>query len=173
MPLIVEDGSGVAGANSYATLSFIDLYLLGQGLTDPMPTEEAAMRAMGFIEGVYAGRWRGSKAKPYTVNTLAWPRYNAYDDEGRLIASSAEIPLALQHALAEATYREAKEPGVLQPDLDRAGGVSSEMIKVGPITTQTNFAGGGSARASFTAIENRLRPLLLPRGSRSTLAMRM
>lgn len=169
MPLIVEDGTGVMGANSYATLDVISAYLASHGLIDPVPTEEAVLRAMGFLEGVYAGRWRGVKAHPFAVNALAWPRHRAYDDEGRLIASGSSIPLPLQQALAEAAYREIKEPGVLQPDLDRAGGVSSEMVKVGPITTQTNFAGGGSARALFTAIKDRLRPLLMSRGSRPNM----
>lgn len=122
MALIVEDGSGVAGANSYVTLAEADTYCLARyysswaTLTDP-DKEYATLRAMTFIE---CQNWKGYKADK--DNVLEWPRTYVYDKNDYAIEDD-EIPINLKYALIEAAYLESITPGTLQPDYARGGGI--------------------------------------------------
>jgi hypothetical protein len=78
MTLIVEDGSGVYGANSYVTISEADAYFLNRGNTswaDITATtqlkEEALIRATDFIERKYGTRFSGFRLYPEKLNAEA------------------------------------------------------------------------------------------------------
>jgi hypothetical protein len=87
MTIIKEDGSIVAGANTYSTLAEVDLYhedRLNSDWTNASDeVKEAAMlRATAGLESKYRGRWYGFKADHNAANApqfLAWPRRDDKD----------------------------------------------------------------------------------------------
>lgn len=87
MAVIVEDGTIVAGANAYASLSAVDTFhedrlnTVWTAASDE--TKEAAMlRATAGLESKYRGRWFGFKAD-HNAGTapqfLSWPRRDDLD----------------------------------------------------------------------------------------------
>ncbi len=78
MALLVEDGTGVFGANSYCSLAYADAHHLARGNTAwadaviPSDREAALVRATDFMESRFALRWAGL---PFRLEqTLSWPR---------------------------------------------------------------------------------------------------
>lgn len=111
MGLVVEDGSGVAGADSYNSVADLDAYMIRLGYSDwpPVPSdgeedpdlarkEAAARKAAMYLDTKYALRFSGT---PVSLEQgLAWPRSNAVDYYGREIPADS-IPPAIKHAHAE------------------------------------------------------------------------
>jgi hypothetical protein len=77
MSLTIEDGTGIATADSYATLVQIRAYAVARGVSLPAagtgldPVEVLAREAMGYIEA-QRGRYQGTKGTK--AQALAWPR---------------------------------------------------------------------------------------------------
>lgn len=82
MAIIVEDGTIVAGANAYASLSDLDTYHEDRGNTawvnaDDETKEAAMLRATAGLESHYRERWIGFKSNHNDANApqfLSWPR---------------------------------------------------------------------------------------------------
>lgn len=177
MALIVEDGSGLADAASYASVTFVDAHQAARGnaLWETMGTaekEQALRRATDYMEQAYRERWAG-----YLLNTtqaLAWPRafvpikgfasggfgigrasgYGAY-------LPSNSVPALVQKACAEMAYRAAG--GELAPDVGRL----KSRTQVGPITVE--YVAGTSPHTHYRAIDLALAPLL--RGSANSISV--
>ena len=120
MPLIVEDGSGLAVADCLVAPDFADRYHEARGrriwAETPAPAREAALiRASDYLDCAY--RYRGARLSD--VQALEWPRIDAYDDDG---AALLAVPLALRRACAELALRALSED--LMADLDRTGRVT-------------------------------------------------
>lgn len=98
MTLIVEDGTGLANADAYASLSTVDAYATARGLsawTGADAIKEAAIReATVYLDASYD--WTGAILK--TTQALAWPRSGAIDREGRVITG---LPRRLVEACCE------------------------------------------------------------------------
>lgn len=161
MTIIVEDGSGVTGANSYQSLNDWQAYADAHGFDYSAKTDEEAeaalIRATTWLDNNYRARWLGVRTYG-NLQMLLWPRkqgiyvngtfyQNSYlttitDAEGVAIAIN-EIPSALIAAHAEATWRELVTPGSLAPDEGRdaaihrlqAGSVSIEYSVTAPTAT--------------------------------------
>lgn len=79
MSLIVEDGTKVAGAESYVSLLDAETYHAKYGNTtwtntDDDDAKEAALRkATMYLDGHYRTRWKGRKTDPFG-QSLEWPR---------------------------------------------------------------------------------------------------
>lgn len=135
---------GSATADSYATLAETDTYHSDRGNTAWAGTDalkEAALRrAVTWLDSTYLVRFPGYRTDDRDQN-LEWPRTNAYDIAGELLAVS-EIPIEIKRAQMEAALRELVVPGSLSPDFVAAGAVKSESV--GPIS-QEFFASGGSS----------------------------
>ena len=75
--LIVEDGTGLAGANAYVSIEFADKYFSARkneawaGL-DSAAKEAVIIKATDYLEAVYWGKWQGEKLK--ADQALAFPR---------------------------------------------------------------------------------------------------
>jgi hypothetical protein len=112
---LVEDGSGVPGANSYITEAYADTYHSDRGNTAwsdfTSPEQLAALiRASEYIDKRFGRRFRGlRKTKD---QAMEWPRQNAFDNDGYLVPN---VPLNLEKAAAEYALR-AAICGVLAPD---------------------------------------------------------
>lgn len=84
MALTVENGTNVANANSYASLSTLRAYALARGVTISAvdaTLEAEALKAMDFIES-FRSQFQGVKtyqAPTYTPQTLQFPRSYSKD----------------------------------------------------------------------------------------------
>jgi hypothetical protein len=82
--IVVEDGSIVAGANSYVDVDDCRAYAANRGdtLSDNDTVATQLFKAMDYL-GLYAERWRGLLVDE-TVQVLSWPRqmvmFNGFSD---------------------------------------------------------------------------------------------
>ena len=96
MAIIVEDGTGVAGANSYAGAATITAYALDRGITLPASIDAMIFRAMDFLES-FSARFIGTRAT--RDQALSWPRQYVQIDG--FDYPSTLLPPQLINALAE------------------------------------------------------------------------
>lgn len=108
MALIVEDGTGLATAESYTSVAECDTYLANNGITvwAPLLTaekEQALRRATNFMLQAYRTQWKGQRVN--STQRLDWPRWNVQlpDLFGTVNAyvPSTEIPSVLKNATSE------------------------------------------------------------------------
>lgn len=136
MAIVKEDGTIVAGANTYSTLTEVDTYheeRLNTAWTnaDDETKEAAMLRAMAGMESHYRDRWIGYKSNHNAANApqnTAWPRKadkeeslaNGYvladmtalvDNDGIEIGVN-EIPALVVQAYNEICLIEVTEPFV-------------------------------------------------------------
>ncbi|MEM7444295.1 MAG: DnaT-like ssDNA-binding protein [Pseudomonadota bacterium] len=150
MALIVEDGTGVAGADSYLSVADADAHHADRGnagWTGDVAAKEAALRkATDYLGQVYRLRWLGARVDD--GQALDWPR-TGFDAIG-----SDVVPGEVRRAAAELALMALGAD--LNPPLERGGRVTRE--KVGPI--ETEFADGAPGRTRYPAIDGLLAPLL-------------
>lgn len=138
MAFTVEDGSIVAGANSYTDRTFADAYHDDRGNTDwgcvnDKDQESALVRATDYIDRNF--RFIGCEVDAETQE-LRWPRERAIKEDRTLLADDA-IPVEVQRATAELAL--SAVTGDLDPDgrdvasqsSRRAGSVSVSQTLVG------------------------------------------
>jgi hypothetical protein len=167
MALVIEDGSGVSGSNSFVDVAYADAYFAGAGqavwVGDDVAKEAALIRAGRYLNGL---RWQGSKFD--FRHSMCWPRFGVpvADMEGSislypsgfgygLYWNTNEVPEPVKQAQCEAALRYLAGTEML-PDLERGGQVVMERVDV--ITTQ--YASGAPAGTRFLAVEALLRPFL-------------
>jgi hypothetical protein len=129
MPLTIEDGSRIAGADSYATAAELATYAAAYGLTVPADAtaQEVLLRRAAVAMNALA--WKGARTDGAT-QALAWPRATVLA-HGDSIASNA-IPTAIksgQMALAAEIHADDQSP----PD-EAKGAVISETVDVLSVT---------------------------------------
>lgn len=133
MSLIIENGTGVDGAEAYVSVVDFKSYCDARGLDydnyDDVEIEQAIRRGTRFIDGNYASQWLGHRTYGRDQR-LAWPRTNVVDSDGDSIPTN-EIPWEVKEATIEAAQRELVEPGGLLPDYGEAAVVTET---VGPIS---------------------------------------
>lgn len=123
MAVIVEDGTGVAGANSYVSAADCGTYATARGLTfTPDGTGDSALiRATTWLDATYINYWPGVPTLGRSQD-LQWPRYDVEnttevtDVDGNTIAKD-EIPVEVIDALCEAAIIEQANPGTLSPSV--------------------------------------------------------
>jgi hypothetical protein len=157
MPLTIEDGTVVSGADSYHTAAELIQYIVDvKGDTsdfDPDEVDQAIRRGTQYIDLKYSSRWPGYRTEGRD-QSLMWPRTYAYDRETVLIPSD-EIPSEVIVACMEASYRELKNPGILIPDNTGDRLIRSEQV--GPLAVTYE---GGMIAPSFPEVDQALFPLL-------------
>lgn len=135
MALVVENGTGLATAESFVSVADADTYHSARGNSawadgTTAEKEEALRRASTFLSNSYP--WAG-----YPVNArtqlLAWPRYDVVDQDGNPVASD-EVPREVVNATYEVALRELATPGSMNPDVTLADKVKRE--KVGPLEVE-------------------------------------
>lgn len=142
MSLVIENGSIVAGADSFATAAELVTYAANFGRTIPADTaaQESLLRRAALQ--MSAMNWKGGLVSE--LQTLSWPRVDVYR-ENWLVPSNA-IPAQIkagQMALATEVYADDLAP----PEL-KTGAVIRE--KVGPIDTEYAAATSYTARPAAT-----------------------
>jgi hypothetical protein len=152
MALIVEDGTGVANANSYISLVDARAWAVSRGLTlsaVDATLESALIRAMDFVE---SQRSRFSGAKTSATQALQWPRTGASLDGVELEATV--IPAELKSAQVQLAFE--AQTADLQPT-----GTGQEVLreKIDVIETQYAERGAGSVVPQFNKAMAFLEPL--------------
>lgn len=166
MALIIEDGSGVTGANSFVDSVYADAYFLARSIpawTGDVSTKEAAIVRSGqYLNGL---NWLGSRVNFRAF--MCWPRYavpvadfiamaDMHGVEGwGMYWPSNEVPDVIKYAQCEAALRYLVGTDML-PDLARGGLVLNEKVDV-LSNTYASFAPAGTTFQSVMAL---LRPFL-------------
>lgn len=162
MPLTVEDGSNVPGADAYWALADVDAYHSSRGNSSwtgaDAIKEQAIRRATSYLDKKYRTRWIGRR-RDGRAQPLEWPRADAWDTEGSLIAST-EIPLELKYAMAEVSLRELVSPNSLQADYKPSQRVIRRQV--GPI--ETEFEKGQSSSTVIPVVDDLVSTLLRDQG---------
>ena len=155
MTVLVEDGTGVVGANSYASEDDFDQYCEDRNYTVTVgDTEAALIRGTGILDGIYRKSYPGTRAWGRD-QPLQWPRMNATDAEGEEIAID-EIPQEIIDATCEIALRELASPNSVLPDLERGGAIKS--IKAGSVALE--YGDTASAVTTLQIVDGILSSLL-------------
>lgn len=162
MTLIIEDGTGKADAQSYASAATIEAYCVARAYSawtdngDDDAKDAAILRAMTFLDSM---NWHGYAAN--AGQALEWPRACMEDRNGRAIDSNV-IPSPVVHALAELALRELASPGATLPDGGLSDGISGLEV-AGAVKLQ--FAAKADARPDYRMVRALLKGLIHPAGS--------
>lgn len=108
MALILEDGTGLANAESYCSVAQAAAYHSARGRADDWDAvvdKEAALRlATDHMLQVYSGRWKGTRLN--TTQALDWPRVGVRTlDAPTVDLPSNAIPPGVRNACAELALR--------------------------------------------------------------------
>ena len=147
MAVIAEDGTGLAGANSYVTVEDADDYFDARNNT----TWSAYSDAVKEAALLYSCQWLDARYSwPGTISVdtqaLSWPRDGVTDSEGRIIDLDV-VPAALKDAQCEAAAAHALE--ALNEVLARGGAISAVTVDVLSVT----FSASASPGRSFPYID--------------------
>jgi len=144
MAISVEDGTGVAGANSYINQATAEAYFYDHGKDatawNALSSDEKdanLMVAAQYVDGKYGHRFTGYRC--YSTQGLEWPRLSAKGRDGWIIVSSI-VPEVVKAAQAEIAHRITAGTEIA-PDLTvDTSRVTKEKDAVGPIVTEREYA---------------------------------
>lgn len=151
MALIVEDGTGRADAESYASVAQADAYHAARANTawaplDATLKEALLRRASEYMVGQYRERWKGQRTT--SAQALDWPRYGVeLEDVGSNVASDL-VPAEVRNSCIILALE--SNSGPLAPPLKRA--VKEKVI--GPI--KTVYADGAPEYVRYRAVDQML-----------------
>ena len=154
MPLTVEDGTGLPGADSYESLVELTAYHASHGNADWAALAEAeqercARAATEYLDAVYGRRLKGMRTTE--DQPLFWPRDSVYDADDYLIDDNI-VPAKWKSAHAELALKASVE--TLIPDLDPGDqGIASESNSVGSISTSVTYSGNKPTAKRYRMVE--------------------
>lgn len=158
MTLVIEDGSGVADANSYVTVAEYRAYATPRGVSLPVSDSEVETQLILAMDYLEAQCWRGIAA--YDGQALSLPRDEIYIG-GSLIASDI-IPGKVKFAQMQLALQ--VNNGVdLMPTVV-GGSASVVREKVGPIETEYAHSLTVGTQPYFRSINALLGPYLCSPG---------
>lgn len=157
MGLIVEDGTGLADAESYTSVAFADDYHSKRGNTawaalDTAAKEAALRKASDYLGLHYGTRWKGEKS--YERQALDWPRYGARVDQ--FDVGYDDVPGPVQQATASLALRSTTTD--LVPDITQE--VKREKVDV----IEVEYQDHSSAQVRFREVDGLLRRYLTSGG---------
>lgn len=160
MAFVVENGTGISNANSYATEAQLEAYLEDRGRAKPTGNVEAFLvSATDYIELRWGHKFAGTKLN--STQRLSFPRGDLDDYPG--------VPECLRNATIEYAVRVASgTPLAPDPVFDSTGRRATKTRrKVGPIETETQYAENGAGAIAplfrpYPLADSLLRPLLAP-----------
>lgn len=164
MALIVEDGTGLADAESYISVADCDSILVSWGrstteweaLTEAQKEGQLRNSTM-YIDSTYAHKFSGEVLN--SVQALAWPRQDAYKKNGQSIPSD-EVPGEVKNACAFVAV-ESVTNGVYF-DEDNGARIASESVGLGSgaLTESKTYQGGKDSSYTSKSADLVLNPLL-------------
>jgi len=160
MALIVENGSIVEGANSYATLAQIRAYAADRGVTlsdDDTVLTPYAILATDYLESksdLFVGK------QVQTNQPLSWPRQGVIQTDNSYFPTN-QIPPALVNAQCQLVIEQVQNGVTLLPTIDRfhtGGFVTHE--KLGPMETTFSERVGTTVEPIMPAVDSLLKSLM-------------
>lgn len=155
MALVVEDGTGLATAESYISAADAVTYATNiYGASDTfvvasLTVQEIALRrAAQTLDAIYSERWKGIRIKG--GQGLDWPRSSIFDDDGFAVASNS-VPQGVQRAQVELARRLNAGTDPLS-DEKRGGAVRRQTV--GPISIE--YMDRASAGVEIPVVERLL-----------------
>ncbi|HNQ99222.1 MAG TPA: hypothetical protein PKN52_04435, partial [Trueperaceae bacterium] len=121
MAFTVEDGTGVAGANSLCDVAFADTYHADRAnsswASSTQAAKEAALiKATDYIEQRFGGRFKGRRE--HETQVLSFPRLCLYTRDGVLVTG---VPDRLKAAVSEYALKALTVSLFLEPEVDDRG----------------------------------------------------
>lgn len=157
MSIVIEDGTGKADAQSYASAADATTYHTAHGnaaWTGSDALKEAALvRATAWLDDAFYYRW--PSVKLLSTQALEFPRVAAMDNDGYALAL---VPAMLKAALYEAALVEIVTPGGLLADDSDHGNIQAES-EGGMSRT---YRPGGKRPSDYPLIYTPLRRILKP-----------
>lgn len=154
MTITIEDGSIVAGANSFVTVAEVRTFATERGVnslpTDDLEVEALIIKSMDYLFGKESS-FKGVRA--VYSQELPWPRAQVYLREAPV--GSNEIPVELKKAQMQLVLE------AVSQDLD-PNGAGREVIreKVDVVEVQYNPTGNSTVRPRFHKVDRWLEPLM-------------
>lgn len=192
MTLLVEDGTGVDGAESYISVADADAYFSARGnaawaALDTGAKEAALRNACDYMGAQYGQRWVGDRAT--ATQSLDWPRANVPDKNAPKGDTSAVVfgpaygyyagvsgllapvtPMLPSNVVPQAVSRANAELAVRASagDLMADQGAQVTRETVGPVTV--DYLPGGRQSVRYAFVDGLLGPFLLD-GSPGSVAV--
>ncbi len=147
MSIVVEDGTGVAGAEAYHTRDFFDDFVISWGLGDPSnyddyeEYEPAARRGALVFDTVYGVRFGGYPLSG--SQGLRFPMTGLVDVRSYAVAN---LPVQVQRAAAALTWYEMTSPMSLLPTV--TPGRVKKAVSAGPVSVEYESTAGGAGYVS-------------------------
>lgn len=159
MAIVVEDGTGLATAETYVSVADCKAYLDDRGRTQwgllNITVQEASLRsAADYLDAKYGDRLQGYRLK--IEQALYWPRTDVSFDNVRW--DPAPLPVPLVRACCEAAVLAGTGTDLFLP-LERGGQVIEKLEIVGPITERTKWAGSAPVGTVYPAIDRYMNQL--------------
>lgn len=168
MTIVVENGTGLANAESYCTVAEATTYFTNIGnaawaaLATDAIREQSLRKAVAFMLGRYRSRWAGYRKT--TTQALDWPRSLVLiKDAPNLYGGSASyyddasVPQAVKDACASLALRASSAS--LIADQSR----TKKSVTVGPITTVYDDVAGQATQ--YVEVDAMLQPYLKASGN--------
>lgn len=157
MPLIVETGYIVAGANSYASIADADAYhsdRLNTAWAAATTAQKTAtlLKATAYLDGKYHRRWIGVRI--YSQQPLDWPRAIATPEFEGIFSGGVALPTEIVNATCELALRALSAP--LAADVAPGDRLVRKKIDV----IEKEFA-PGDYQTSYPVVDQILNRLLL------------
>ncbi len=149
MAFTPEDGTGVANANSLASIAFADAYHADRGnevwaTLDQATKEQNLVKATDYITGTFFAVWNGALVA--TDQAMPFPRLVNCVNIGN--------PVGIQQATAELALIANSTP--LLPNIARG----KKRVKIGPL--EVEYDGTAPTQTQFVAANYRIAPYLRP-----------
>lgn len=174
MPIrfIVEDGTGLSTATSYVSESDADQIVLDYGLAwaagaVTADKEESLNAATQYLDAKYNGAWKGIRTN--REQALSWPRADVLDTDGYSVDSD-DIPTKLERATTEAAVYFNNNSSALFPDVDNAGTIKREKIKLDVLEFDTEYLGGGEGSELASKIRSLLKDYINALGANTEVS---
>lgn len=174
MAITIEDGTIIAGADSYITVAEADTIIAKYGKdskwSSKVDSEKEALlvQAAGYLDTKY--NWKGTLVN--LSQEMSFPRCGIYVDD--MLVSESSIPTAIKRAQAFLAAEAIDTPLFsTKQGTDGSGALTANKVKVGPIEIEKSFDENGSTSSMqprFTEVDALVRILTaggsrrLPRG---------
>lgn len=163
MALVVEDGTGLANADSYISEADADVYVAAfepEGKADwdaaTSGEKEVALRkAAQWLDVTYVLLWKGSRIDEDMA--LDWPRKNVVS-EGALLDSDA-VPERVRQAQVEAAVRLLSEELLADVSVG-TDAIQRERAKLGPLEEEVSYIGSKDTQVRVPKVFALLKGLL-------------
>ena len=158
MSLIVENGSGLASAESYVSVSDASAFHTSRGnaawaaLASDTIREQLLRKATDYMLQVYSGRWNGYRSS--STQALDWPRIGVErrDVGANAFYPSDVVPALVANACADLALRAAT--AALIPDETQA----VKRKRVGSV--EIEYQDYSRATKTYRAVDNLLAPFM-------------